>query len=288
MAGLTINSRYSMPSGYEIPVLGYGVYKTPAHIASEVVQHAIKIGYRHVDSAVAYHNEAPSAEGMKRSGIPREELFFTTKIPPKDMGYDTAKEHIENTLKITGFDYVDLYLLHSPYGGKENRIGAWKALVEGIQAGKIRSIGVSNYGVHHLDELEAWIKETDEKEGEGKGGVISINQIELHPWLARQDIVEWCKKRGVLCEAYSPIVRATKNDDPLLKSLAAKYNKTPSQILLRWSLQMVCTSSFAVTKHALMPTSRASFHSPSPSRSLGSKRMPSYTTSNLRLKTWRV
>ena len=241
MAALTINSQYPMPSGYKIPVLGYGVYQTPADVTSEVVQHALKVGYRHVDSAVAYKNEAPSAEGMKKSGIPRTELFFTTKIPPKDMSYETAKKHIDNTLQITGFDYVDLYLLHSPYGGKENRIGAWKALVEGVQAGKIRSIGVSNYGVHHLDELEAWIKETEEKEGKGKGGVISVNQVELHPWLARPDIVEWCKKRGVLCEAYCPIVRATRNDDPLVKPLAQKYNKTPSQILLRWSLQMVCS-----------------------------------------------
>jgi diketogulonate reductase-like aldo/keto reductase len=242
MAGLNINSKYSMSSGYEIPVLGYGVYQTPADVTCEVVQHALKIGYRHVDSAVAYRNEAPSAEGMKKSGVPREELFFTTKIPPKNMSYETAKQHIDNTLKITGFDYVDLYLLHSPYGGKENRIGAWKALVEGVQAGKIRSIGVSNYGVHHLDELEAWIEETEAKDGKGKGGVISINQIELHPWLARPDIVEWCKKRGVLCEAYCPIVRATRNEDPLLKPLVEKYNKTPSQILLRWSLQMVRTS----------------------------------------------
>jgi diketogulonate reductase-like aldo/keto reductase len=244
MSTLSISSKYRMNSGHEIPVLGYGVYQTPADVTSEVVQHALKVGYRHVDSAVAYRNEAPSAEGMKKSGIKREELFFTTKIPPKDMSYDTAKNHIDNTLKITGFDFVDLYLLHSPYGGKENRIGAWKALVEGVEAGKIRSIGVSNYGVHHLDELEAWITETEAKEGKGKGGVISINQVELHPWLARPDIAEWCKKRGVLLEAYCPIVRAQKNDDPLLQPLAKKYSKTPSQILIRWSLQMVRLSSF--------------------------------------------
>lgn len=246
MAPLTINSKYRMNSGYEIPVLGYGVYQTPADVASEVVQHALKVGYRHVDSAVAYRNEQSSAEGMKKSGLPREELFFTTKIPPKDMGYDSAKEHIENSLKITGFDYVDLYLLHSPYGGKDNRIGAWKALVEGVEAGKIRSIGVSNYGVHHLDELEAWIKQTEEKDGKGKGGVLSVNQVELHPWLARPDIAEWCKKRGVLLQAYCPLVRATRNDDPLLQPLAKRYNKTPSQILIRWSLQMVSSQSFSL------------------------------------------
>lgn len=234
MANFTLESKSRMPSGYDIPVLGYGVYQTPADVASDVVKHALQTGYRHVDSAVGYRNEAPSAEGMKKAGIPRDQLFFTTKIPPKTMSYETAKEHIANSLKETGFDYVDLYLLHSPYGGKENRIGAWKALVEGVEAGKIRSIGVSNYGVHHLDELEAYIKSAD-----GKGGVLSVNQVELHPWLARKDIVDWCKKRGVILEAYCPIVRAQKADDPLLVPLAKKYGKTTSQILLRWSLQMV-------------------------------------------------
>ncbi|KAF1954937.1 Aldo/keto reductase [Byssothecium circinans] len=238
MAKLTLESKYKLNSGYEIPVLGYGVYQTPANVASEVVEHAIKTGYRHVDSAVAYRNEAASADGMKKSGIPREQLYFTTKIPPREINYNNAKNHIENSLKETGFDYIDLYLLHAPYGGKEGRIGAWKALVEGVEAGKIRSIGVSNYGVHHLDELETYIKSTDEKEGKGKGGVLSVNQVELHPWLARKDIVDWCNKRGVILQAYSPIVRATKTDDPLLLPLAKKYGKTTSQILLRWSLQM--------------------------------------------------
>ncbi|KAF2247619.1 Aldo/keto reductase [Trematosphaeria pertusa] len=238
MAKLTIDSTYRMPSGYDIPVLGYGVYQTPADVASDVVAHALKTGYRHVDSAVGYRNEAASADGMRKSGIPRSELFFTTKVPPRQLGYESAKQHIANSLKETGFDYIDLYLLHAPYGGKEARLGAWKALVEGVETGKIRSIGVSNYGVHHMEELESWIKSTEEKEGKGKGGVLSVNQVELHPWLARKDIVDWCKKRGVILEAYSPLVRATKSDDPLLVPLAKKYNKTTSQILLRWSLQM--------------------------------------------------
>jgi diketogulonate reductase-like aldo/keto reductase len=241
MTKFSISSTLRMPSGYDIPILGYGVYQTPAAIAADVVSHALKVGYRHVDSAVAYRNEAPSAEGLKRSGVARDQLFFTTKIPPRQMNYDNAKKHIENSLTETGFDYIDLYLLHSPYGGREGRIGAWKALVEGVEAGKIRSIGVSNFGVHHLEELETYIQATDEKEGKGKGGVLSVNQIELHPWLARKDIVDWCTKKGVILEAYSPIVRATKGEDPLLLSLAKKHNKTTSQVLLRWSLQKVCT-----------------------------------------------
>jgi diketogulonate reductase-like aldo/keto reductase len=131
------------------------------------------------------------------------------------------------------------YLIHAPYGGKEARNGAWKALVEAQQAGKIRSIGVSNYGVHHLDELEAYIKQLEADQGQGKGGEISVGQWELHPWLARPDIVSWCQKRRVVIEAYCPLVRGERFDEPILQQMAKKYDKTPAQILIRWSLQKV-------------------------------------------------
>jgi diketogulonate reductase-like aldo/keto reductase len=211
-------------------------------VTEEVVLHALQTGYRHVDSAIIYRNEKPSTAGLKKSGIAREELFFTTKIPPRQLSYDGAKQYIDESLKKTGLDYIDLYLLHAPFGGKEARIGAWKALVEAVEAGKIRSIGVSNYGVHHLEELAAWQKE---QEAAGKnGGVLSVNQVELHPWLARSDIVKWCKAHGVLLEAYSPLIQAKRMDEPILKELAKKHKKTEAQILLRWSLQMVSLSHF--------------------------------------------
>ncbi|KXT08121.1 hypothetical protein AC579_21 [Pseudocercospora musae] len=232
MAKLDISTKVKLLSGHEIPMLGYGVYQTPADVAEDVTDHAIKNGYRHVDSATVYRNEEPSAKGMLRSGIPRDQLYFTSKVPPKSINYKDAKACIDESLKKTGLDYFDLYLLHAPYGGKEGRLGAWKALVEAVEEGKVRSIGVSNYGVHHLDELEQW-----QQANPDKAGVLSVNQIELHPWLARKDIVDWCEKRGVVLEAYSPLVRATRFDDPLLKPLVAKHNKTPSQILLRWGLQ---------------------------------------------------
>lgn len=176
----------------------------------------------------------------KETGIPREQLFFTTKVPSRGLSYDTAKQCVDDTLKKTGLSYVDLYLLHAPYGGKKGRIGAWKALVEAVEAGKVRSIGVSNYGVHHLEELEQYIKETDEQQGKGKGGVLSVNQIELHPWLARPDIVDWCKARGVVLEAYSPLARTERAGEKKLATLGKKYNKTWAQVMMRWSLQMVC------------------------------------------------
>lgn len=111
--------------------------------------------------------------------------------------------------------------------------------MEAQQAGKIRSIGVSNYGVHHLDELESYIKELEEVNGKGKGGEISVGQWELHPWLTRPDIVEWCQKRGVVIEAYCPIVRGQRFDEPILEPLMKKYGKTAAQVLIRWSLQKV-------------------------------------------------
>ncbi|KAI9847723.1 MAG: hypothetical protein M1837_001971 [Sclerophora amabilis] len=232
-----IKTKYRMNSGFEIPVLGFGVYQTPADITEDVTSHAFKAGYRHVDSAVAYRNEAPCGAAIKKSGIPREEVFFTTKVPPGKLSYDSSKSLVDATLKATGLDYIDLYLIHAPYGGKQARLGAWDGLVEAVKAGKVRSLGISNYGVHHLNELEGHIKQREAKEGKGAGGEISVGQWELHPWLARPDIVDWCQKRGVILEAYSPLVRAVKMNDPLLQPLSKKYGKTPAQVLVRWSLQ---------------------------------------------------
>jgi diketogulonate reductase-like aldo/keto reductase len=145
---------------------------------------------------------------------------------------------VDKTLAETGLSYIDLMLLHAPYGGSANRKGAWRALVEAVEAGKVRSIGVSNYGVHHLDELDKHIAELEaERGGKGKGGVLSVGQWEIHPWCARDDITSWCKARGVAVEAYSPLVRGERWGEPVLKKLADKYGKSEAQILVRWSLQ---------------------------------------------------
>ncbi|KAH8684679.1 NADP-dependent oxidoreductase domain-containing protein [Tricladium varicosporioides] len=237
MAPLTIHSKLRMNSGYEIPILGYGVYQTPADVCEEVCSLALKAGYRHVDSAVAYRNEAPAAAAVLKAGISREDIFFTSKIQSKGLSYDHTKASVEESLKKTGLGYIDLMLIHAPYGGRENRKGAWKALLEAQDEGKIRSLGVSNYGVHHLNEMEEYIKELEQVRGQGKGGKIDVGQYELHPWCPRQDIVEWCQKRGIVLEAYSPLVRAQRLDEAVLKPLTKKYSKTGPQILMRWSLQ---------------------------------------------------
>ncbi|OAP65616.1 hypothetical protein AYL99_01588 [Fonsecaea erecta] len=237
MEPLTIKSTYQLNTGYEIPALGFGVYQTPADEAEKVVAHALKIGIRQIDSAPIYENEAPCGAAIRKSGIPRDQIFYVSKVWPNRMSYENAKKDVDTTLATAGLNYVDLYIIHAPYGGKEARCGAWKALVEAQKAGKVRSIGVSNYGVHHLEELKAYIAQLEKEGGEGAGGKISVGQWELHPWLARPDITEWCRQNGVLCQAYSPLARGQRMEEPVLHKLGEKYNKSPAQILVRWSLQ---------------------------------------------------
>ncbi|KAI1029963.1 hypothetical protein LB503_008061 [Fusarium chuoi] len=255
---LALDSTRKLNSGYQIPLLGYGVSlqgvsprhvpealctlttsSSPAEQAPELCKKAIEIGYRHIDSASGYYNQGPSAAGLLASGVPRSELFFTTKIFTRQfpLNYENAHKQVDIALDETKLDYLDLVLIHAPYGGPDARKGAWRALAECVEAGKVRSLGVSNYGVHHLEELEAYIKELDAELGPGKGGVISVGQWEVHPWLTRPDIVKWCQDRNIAVEAYCPIVRGERFDDPKVKALADKYGKSPAQVLLRWSLQ---------------------------------------------------
>ncbi|KAJ4287472.1 hypothetical protein N0V88_007659 [Collariella sp. IMI 366227] len=239
MSPLSINTTIKLPSGHEIPQLGFGVYQTPAQDAARCVTEALEAGYRHIDSAASYRNEGPCGEAIRAAAtIPRDQIFFTSKVPVKKISYEGAKAQIDDTIAKSGLEYIDLMLLHAPYGGSAGRKGAWKALVEAVEAGKVRNIGVSNYGVHHLDELERHIAELEEERGgKGKGGVISVGQWEIHPWCQRRDIVDWCAKRGIAVEAYCPLVQAKRWGEPAVKKLAEKYKKSEAQILIRWSLQ---------------------------------------------------
>lgn len=227
----TLSSKVKLQTGYEMPVLGYGVYQTPYDVCESVVLHALKAGYRHVDSARVYRNEKPCVEAINKSGLQREDIFFTSKIGPKDMGYEKAKKAIEASFAETGLDYADLFLIHAPYGGKDAREGTWRALVEAQKAGKIRSIGVSNYGVHHLDELKEYIATS------GLSAKIDVGQWEIHPWLPRQDIVKWAQDNGVVVQAWSPLVRSERSNEDVLAKIGKKHNKTWAQVLVRWSLQ---------------------------------------------------
>lgn len=196
---------------------------------------------RQIDSASAYRNQGPSSASIAASGLARSDVFFTTKVPMRDypLGYENTLKLVDMALDETKLGYLDLVLIHSPYGGASSRKGAWRALVESVDAGKVRSIGVSNYGVHHLDELEQYMGELAAQRGggAGAGGVLSVGQWEVHPWLTRPDVVRWCRARGVAVEAYCPIVRGERFGEPRVKALAARHGKTEAQVLLRWSLQ---------------------------------------------------
>ncbi|GAT27836.1 aldo-keto reductase [Aspergillus luchuensis] len=233
----SLRSTYRLNSGHEIPILGYGASTyiptnvlSPASQTEKAVLEALRVGYRHVDSAIMYRNEKACGRAIANSGLPRSEIFFTTKIPPGSMGYDRTKRAIDSSLREAQQEYFDLILLHAPYGGKEARLGSWKALVEAQKAGKTRSIGVSNYGIHHLDELEEYIKS-------GGGGQIDVGQYELHPWLDRLEIAEWLQKRNIVVQAYSPLAHGTRMGERVLKELGKKYGKSPAQIMIRWGLQ---------------------------------------------------
>ncbi|CRL22358.1 Aldo/keto reductase [Penicillium camemberti] len=231
MAKLTLQSKHQLQSGHEIPVIGYGVYMIPSSATEKATLEALNVGFRHVDSAIMYRNEKPCGKAILNSNLDRSQIFFTTKIPPGSMGYESTKRAINSSLREAAQEYFDLILIHAPYGGKEARLGSWDALVEAQKAGKVKSIGVSNYGIHHLEELEAYIQG-------GGGGQIDVGQYELHPWLDHSDIVEWLQKRKIVVEAYSPLAHGSRLTEPVLLSIGNKYGKTPAQVLIRWSLQM--------------------------------------------------
>ncbi|KAF5110623.1 hypothetical protein DV453_000680 [Geotrichum candidum] len=239
------NSLVKLNSGYTIPIIGLGVYKATPSEATDSVLVALEAGYRHVDSAKAYNNERDCAEGilkfLEKPGqtVKREDIFYTTKIWNDDHGYEKATAAIDAALdKLSGFskegqttrnlEYIDLVLIHSPLSNREKRLGTWKALQEAVKAGKIKSIGVSNYGIPHLEELLNW-----------DGLVIkpAANQIELHPWLQRPELVGYLRNKDIVPVAYAPLTRGQRLDDPQLAEYAKRYNKSPAQILIKWSIQ---------------------------------------------------
>lgn len=192
-----------------------------------------------IDSASAYRNQGASAAAVAAAGVARSDVFFTNKVPVRGepLGYETTTRLVYKALAETQLGYLDLVLIHAPYGGAANRKGAWRALMESVEAAKVRSLGVSNYRLHHFDELERHMGELEAERGPGGGGVVSVGQWELHPWLARDGIVRWCRDRGVAVEAYCPIVRGERFGDARVAALAARHARTEAQVLLRWSLQ---------------------------------------------------
>jgi len=224
---LTIHSTMSLNNGVEIPRLGLGVYQSdPGDETRRAVLHALDAGYRHIDTAAAYRNEESVGAALAESGVPRADVFITTKLWNQDHGYEAALAALDRSLDRLGLDTVDLYIIHWPVEG--HRLDSWRALEHALELGKARSIGVSNYLVRHLDEV------LDE------GTVVpAVNQIELSPYIfeTRRDTVELCRSRGIALEAYSPLTKARKLDDPPLVAIAEKHGRTTAQILIRWALR---------------------------------------------------
>ncbi|KAJ6587071.1 Aldo/keto reductase [Mycena vulgaris] len=223
MAALSLTSTVRLSTGFHMPLLGFGVYQN--YDAKPSVLEAFKAGYRHVDSAQVYRNEAAVGAAVKESGLAREDLFITTKCVSKTHGYESTLKGVDTSLDKFGLGYIDLFLIHDPYSGTERRLATYKALLEAKAAGKIRSVGVSNYGVQHLEELKA-----------AKFEMPAVNQIELHPLCQQKPIVKYCKENSIVVSAYCPIIRGNMEIDVVTK-IATKYNRDPAQILLRWSLQ---------------------------------------------------
>jgi diketogulonate reductase-like aldo/keto reductase len=216
----------NLSGGGTIPTIGLGVYQAATGTETqEAVANALKLGYRHVDTAQIYRNEADVGIAIKNSDVPREEIFVTTKLWVSKHNYDTALTAIQESLGRLQMDYVDLFLIHSPFG-VEGRMDSWRALEEAKNRGWTKHIGVSNYGKHHLEVLlkECTIKPV-------------VNQIEISPYLQRKELVEYCAQNNIVVEAYSPLTKARKLNDPKLVEVAAKLSVTPAQVLIRWCIQ---------------------------------------------------
>jgi len=215
----------TMNDGHKIPVVGLGTWKSePGETTYKAVLDSINAGYRHIDTARAYDNESDVGRAVKDSDTGRKELFITTKLWNKHQGYDEAIEACEKSLARLGCDYIDLYLIHWPLKGKRN--DSWKALIELQQRGLCRSIGVSNFTIDNLVELEE------------KFGILPVaNQVEFHPYYYQKELLEYCNSKNIVIEAYSPLVHAKRMDEARLVSISKEMSKTPAQILIRWAIQ---------------------------------------------------
>jgi 2,5-diketo-D-gluconate reductase A len=217
----------TLNDGVEIPQLGFGVFQVPPRETAEVVSHALQSGYRHIDTAAAYRNEEGVGQAIAASGIPRDELFVTTKLWNGDQGYDTTLRAFDASAQRLGLDVVDLYLIHWPTPARDRYVDTWRAF-ERLQAeGRVRSIGVSNFQPPHLRRLFA---ET--------AVVPSINQVELHPQLQQAELRAFHARHGIATEAYSPLAQGAVLDAPVITEIAEAHGKTPAQVVLRWHVQI--------------------------------------------------
>lgn len=213
--------------GRSIPQLGYGVYKVPAEETADLVLRALEIGYRHIDTATLYGNEVGVGEAVRRSGLPRDEVFVTTKVWQDRHGYDNTLRAFDESLDRLGLDEVDLYLIHWPAPEQNLYVETWTALERLRDEGRARSIGVANFAIPHLERLAA---ESDV--------VPAVNQIELHPAFPQDELRAYDSEHGIVTEAWAPLARGGALDNPVITGLAAKHSATPAQVILAWHLAL--------------------------------------------------
>jgi diketogulonate reductase-like aldo/keto reductase len=233
MAYTSLSDGFTLSNGVKIPCIGFGTWQTPnGEAAFSSVKAAIKAGYRHIDTAAVYGNEESVGRAIKESGIPRNEIFLTTKLANSEHGYDAAMRAYEGSAKKLGTDYFDLYLIHWPNPAKfrsnwqEANAGTWKAFEELYKAGKLKAIGLSNFHQRHIEPLL-----------EGASVIPQVNQIRLCPGCTQDAVVEYCRSKNILLEAYSPLGVGKIFEAAEMKAFAEKYHRTIAQVCIRWSLQ---------------------------------------------------
>src|SRR5689334_17950421 len=224
---MTDGPTVSLHDGVEIPQLGFGVFQVPPEDTQGTVEEALAVGYRHVDTAAAYRNEAGVGAAIAASGVRREDVFVTTKLWNSEQGYDSTLRAFEKSLERLGTGNVDLYLIHWPLPDHDTFLDTWRAFERIEEEGGARSIGVSNFRVEDLERLE---REAEQRP--------SVNQIELHPRLQQAELRAWHAEHGIATEAWSPLAQGEVLEDESLLTIAAHHQKTVAQVVLRWHLQL--------------------------------------------------
>lgn len=214
----------TLNNGVKMPGFGLGVYKVDEEVAVDSVKAALENGYRSIDTASFYNNEKGVGKGIRESGVPREEIFITSKVWNDEQGYEETLEAFERSLEKLGLEYLDLYLIHWPVKGKYQ--DTWKAMEKLYNEGKVRAIGVSNFHVHHLQDLMSNSKVKP-----------VVDQVEYHPHLSQEKLRAFCEEADIKLEAWSPLKKGRLFDEPVISELADKYGKTSAQIILRWDVQ---------------------------------------------------
>ena len=233
MDKLNFNSKYVLNNGVQIPIIGFGTYKIPEGDETvNAVKLALGAGYRLIDTAKVYRNEASVGQAIRESGLKREEIFVTTKLWNIDQGYETTLKAIDESLMKLGMSYVDLYLVHWPTADIQaltsinKREETWKAMEEIYKSGKAKAIGVSNFTIKHLEEMKNYATVMP-----------ALNQVEFHPFLYQAELLNYCKQNNIVLNAYRSLTNGQKINNEVIGEIAKKYNKSNAKVLIRWCIQ---------------------------------------------------